>query len=931
MADLALEFLNGPRPGSSFPPTNQAPLASDFLSGPRPELPEPARLQAGTRTAPLTGRAQLIAENQEPGVMLDIDTGAPASVRAGLGLRRTREDVVAYLQDLYGPEAVRPTVDKTGWIVRIPDPETGQLKDILVDEDKMTAKDLLDVTSAIPEVAGSLLALRRGRFSLPLPSRLAGARGVAGITRDIALGTASAQTAGAATDIGVRMYDEQPVNLPEIIKSRMQMAGVEALSSGGLIAGAAATRKVLNRFMAPLSSNIGEAELEAAKSVVNVERKTGERIELSVAEATGSPMMARTETFLENVPGARSRFLRFKAKQEQQLAKVQKFLLGPGQLPEEAAVGRQAVQALRGLTKAADEAVDQATKTAIRGEQDRILRTFDALSIPERKLLSEEVGEAVRARAMELRAGFEALNEVNYALVKRAPGGTDDIISIARLKQTIKELQEEFGRVPAPEAQRFFEEYSKLPDKLKLHEVRNMRRMINDQMDRVSALPGPGNYVLGKMSSAITRGIDESVSALPNGELKRLLTKANDHYKKHHGDFRQQGIAELFRDPNTPGHIGPAEIVTRIVGGKGNPDLYSQMRKFLGPDSSEWKMLKRSMLDDIYERSLVGGTSDQIDGKAFVNAIHAIDRNIAADLLGPRGAELFRAGNTLASLRAGKLSRADLEAALGPGASMPVTVSNAIRRNAERDRIYRNQIVKKFAAGELGAEAIRPEEFVGRYLEQATVPEMREVMSRLNASDPSIVEGIRRKTIQRIFQDAARRPTAEDLVRRVGGDPTAMVSGESLVKALGHENRRAIYQEVLGKDTYDLLLDYVKIEAVRGKKDMLGGMAGGLAQGGLVSRILNLKFGEALTVAKYRLAGILMTAPPIRKWLSHSYQVGEIDDLARAIVVSEPFLRGFTEEFGQDTGAYRVLSQIKRGVGLEPQPEFGPQPAPAQP
>ena len=91
--------------------------------------------------------------------------------RGAMSMRRNPEDKVAYLQNTAGFKAGNVRLVGDTPIVRVTD-ENGNPRDIVADEENLTWKDLADMSSAVPEIAGALaVVLGRGRANKgkPLP------------------------------------------------------------------------------------------------------------------------------------------------------------------------------------------------------------------------------------------------------------------------------------------------------------------------------------------------------------------------------------------------------------------------------------------------------------------------------------------------------------------------------------------------------------------------------------------------------------------------------------------------------------------------------------------------------------------------------------------------------------------------------------------
>lgn len=906
-----------------------------------------------------------INRNTRDEIPLDVSSGVGPATRAALSFRPTVEDQTRYLQKKFGEGAVRMTDDKEGFIVRVMDEQTGNPKDVLVDERQTTMKDLVDLIGVVPELAGAIASfVLTKKIPGKIPQSIMGMTGVKGLARDVTIGTVGAQSAGSASDIMARGIDEGPIDFEEIMRRRVAQGAGEAVVGGALAGGAKVGGKVLEGLLgSPFIKGKGVVQYEAMDAVKKIEAETGITIPMSAAEMTGDKFLSRTETFLQNVPGGAKAIKALKTSQENKMRDLQSFMLGASEMPDEALVGRKAVNQLRSKARDLQLSDEQSKQILQRTATDDLLEEFGRLSTPERALFKRDVGESVRGKAIELRNEFRAKNNELYGVVKQTPGGTDPIIPTVGLKERVNEIIASLPReeliVETPtglldaagnsilrtstekplskayvpgNVKRFLEGHNRLPENMTLDELRQMRRMVNNAVQDGEALPGIDTKYLKDISNAMTQAMDEGVTALPDGSLKKALGEANAHYRDNHGRFREVGITEIFKEPNIAGSVGDAQIVKRIIGGEGNSDLYFQYQKFLGNDSKEFRLLKRSILDDVYERNLIGGDASTLDAQSLLKDLSSMDRDIAKDLF-KGNTDKIRRSLHMAMGAQGKIPLSEVERAIATPDKAGKILAEAIKTEKEKDKLFKNRIIKKFVSGDIGEESVPADEFVNRFLDTASIPELQQIVN-LMGPESTVLEQIRSKTIQKLFHKAARTPTAEDLIRNISNDPTQVASGASLVKAMGGESDQVKLKTLLGEDAFELLVNFAKVDAASAATDQLGGVAGSLVGGGILNRLIRLKFGELMAVAKYRIAGTIIANPAFRQWVSGKFLPNTkaqtlrdfTDTVSKALIVSAPMIETAGEEFVSESASYRFLQDLKDAVlnGPSAQEELEP-------
>lgn len=920
-----------------------------------PDIRNVPRTESASFVSPLQAAQEAdLASVRRPGVPLDTTTGAPSGTRFKLAFTSTMPDAIKTLQAQYGPENI--TVSPAGQLVirNLLNEETGQVKDMVVDENSMSAKDLLDLSGAVPQVIGAVLALRTGKAT-PGIGQLAGKSGFA---RDVLAGSIGSQV---GAELSQRALAETANTLGEQLKERGKAAAVDAAFNTVTAGGASLVRRGIARIQGPLSGSQTPVQTEAVKAIGRLEDQTGIRVPLSIGEETGNQTIMKAEAMLEKVPGGTGTIRRQKALQEEKLREVQQFMLGQGPLPTESTVGLDAVKRLKELTEARETMTAAAKTQAADTASAEILSSFDSLSLPARQLYKRPVGQAIRAKADASMAEFKTKSKTLYDDVYSTPGATDPIIPTSPLRAIAKEIKanlpkktkvveevSEFvdaqGRpivrtttgkevlrefVPKPLKKFIDEMASGLDPKMPLNELVQMRQIVNDAIDQADVLPGIGTRYLKQVSHALTDAIDQGVKAAPDPTLATKLAKANEYYKTTRPKFERRGIIEIFRDPNNPGYVGDAEIVRRISAGEVSADRYFDFREFLGKDSNEFKMLKRAVQDDIYETSKIVGQGDVVDAKSFIDAVRGLDREVAADLFGPKKAEIIRSAEALGALQ-GKIDVKDLDSLLSSGTFSATAVKEAINQQKNLDLMYRNDVIKKFTKGELESEAIKPEEFVGRFLDVAqNADEVRGVMALLQ-DRPDITEGIRRKTLEKFLADAARNPTPIDIAKNVAGDPTRIASGNAMLKAFGDEQKQDKLLAVLGSDTMGMLKDFVRVQAALETKEDVAKTVGGLLGGGILGRLVQLNFRDALAIAKYKFVAATLANPKLRQFLTKQVPTPDTADLSRAIIASGPFIQAMAEEFKDESGVASFMAHINdalEGAVMGRQQEATAQPA----
>ncbi len=903
---------NAPASLSQPPPTN-SPMGIGVGIPAMPGVVDP--LTQGPRNIPMEVADAYYKSNAAPGIELDTASGGPASDRFSLGWLRDETDRLKSLTKKY-PGMVRLSTDGKP-IVRITDEATGKARDVLFDERGASAKDLLDIAHAIPEVAASM-----GSFFLAKRVGL----GRVGQSVSSAIG---GQAGGAAMDVAARTAHDLPVRPTEIASQRLKGVGMDVgldallAGSGGILKGTADTAMgYAPRF---LVKNQGEAQRLAIESAKAIKDQFGIEIPLSVAEQTGSKMLAKIEGFAENVQGGPIKKLRGVA--EEKMRQAQESLLrlfdphaGPLNIPTGEEVGNRALTALQAHGKLYDDAVTGAKEATVRASTDEILSTMDKASLPNRLMEKRDIGAAVRQRALAMREDFQKTGGQLYENVWKLPGGKDRIFPGTHLAAEAKKLlstlppsgnqvSKEF--VPPDVVGRLNEIIANPKTKRSLADLKQMRTDVDNAIAQGEAIPGVQTHYLGRVRKLLSDEMERVTSSIPDGRLKAAWKKANDHYATGRGKFDTIGVAELFKEGDVPGRVGDAQIVGKVLGtAEQANDRYFIMKEFLGQSSQEWKMLKRAMLDDIYEASLDSVSGRTLDAGKLLNRVDSLDREIRRDLLGGLESDLRASASVLGAAQ-GKVPVEVVDKLVG---SRPLSAGNlhaAIRAEAARDKEYKKGIMQAIKSG--GDIKIKPDEFVDRFLSLAGKEEVDEAVAILGRN-PGLMEDIRRKAIEGVFLKAKRQPTPSDIVRGLHEDPTQILSGKALLSAMGNspDDLRKL-RAVLGDDAYNTLVHIGNITAAQGARDALAGSSGSLANQNFLIKLVTQPGAASMEyLAKVRLVSALIASPQLRKLTSMTHTPADLSRITDAVIYSTPVLRSLQETYGDEE---------MPAVNLKPSPE----------
>jgi len=245
--------------------------------------------------------------------------------------------------------------------------------------------------------------------------------------------------------------------------------------------------------------------------------------------------------------------------------------------------------------------------------------------------------------------------------------------------------------------------------------------------------------------------------------------------------------------------------------------------------------------------------------------------------------------------------------------------------NAEKSagEMYRNRILKAIGAGTLSGDSIKPSEFIRYFSTQGEPREVNQVLGMLR-DRPDLVENIRRKTVQDIFDRAYPTAKAADNAAMIRGEPRTL-DARKLQDALGDRTQRERYQSILGADTYHLLEQISSLLAPRGAIDATFQSAGGIGAGMQLNSLFRggvLKYADSFI--HHWLTATVYTHPGLAK-LVVNQAIPDFNTarVTRALISSTPVVEALYKDFGMKK-AQDVMAQMNASINRsEAEPKTG--------
>lgn len=886
------------------------------------------------------------------------------------------EERVKYLARRFGANNVRIN-DFGDPVVRITNPDTGKPEDYPLNPRQLTLNSVTSLARFAPDIAGGLLGMmaagpKAGVFKKALLAAIGSESGGAG--REIVAGAATrplAQVGETPVQASIVQHLE---NVPADVLAELGLVG---LVKGGQFAAGLARGNIPNpiagtALTTPARPEFTKAGVEASRQLQSM---TGIDPNLRPSESTGIPLMAMLEQYMERKPAGAAPQIAAGEAREQASKAIQNWMVDPTTLASDEEIGRRGLAALQRTVepfekdvalakfgveaeaKGAERLAGPARAAAQAGEASRqtadILTKMRVSSIPDQGVDLSAAGDMLRGKAVAMRDEFKAKADELYNAFFDHPLAKEPVVGGEHLKEAIDALRADLPKVrktvteptgvvdatgapitreaerdipiTTPIRPRLDELSDKLTDgKVSINDLKQIRTDIDNAIKTGEAIPGVKEGRLKATYGAVTDAINAGLAEIKDPELSRLWKDATSFYRANVDKFEEKNVARLFREADQSASVGNAGFAKRAMT---DPDVYGALKQFYGTTSPEMVAFRATVKNKTLSDAL--GAGGLVDGANLTRLLKTMKDNQPAlfkDVFAGRGNDFLRAAEQLGSWQQ-KVPIEEIDKLLTsktPGApSVKLIALEAAQRRLNQE--YQNEIVNKFLRGNLPAAELQPDKFVSS-LPQAKLSDVREVMTRLEREAPDVAEQVRRKSVQNLLSEARRTATPTDAMAKLRGEPGDLVSGVGLHNALGSGDQLAKYQSLLG-DLYEPLRLYAQQELLGEERRRVAAGVGMLAPGSAMNMLVKALTpweghdkGKGLVLelgglARDKVLSIALANDSVRRWLTSPYALKEAPRAVKMAILSEPFLKGLKQEFG-DTGAFaHTLAVLKSSFG----------------
>lgn len=538
-----------------------------------------------------------------------------------------------------------------------------------------------------------------------------------------------------------------------------------------------------------------------ARRAGEIERTIGDDFSLSVAEATESPSLIRTQEAYEAGLTGSDLANQLERRRINELAiEAARRRLAPGQgSPEDVATSarRRLDRVVEGLDRA-DEAVNQRA----RRQADR-LRTGP----------QAETGRKLRERLQDERA-----NRYEEMQVTAREMGLDDETPRyefgAARGRLVRELEATAPfDLPSDQPGELLEAVRNAPDRVSVRDLRRLRSQVLEQINQARRSPQRSGQVprLQRVREQLDALIGDTLRRAGDDELAESFDQFTDLYRRDYAEVYEQGVASrlLDRDANRAFRIRDEEVASELFKA-GDEQAATRFRQIFGDSGDAQELVRRAAMDDIYGSAV--GADGELSPQKLATWIRR-NRNVlqefpqiarevssvegAVKQVGARRAALRRRRQAVES----NLLARELRSVEGGAQNPEILIRNAVQNPTRMQRLIRSVESRPAKAAlarsvwELVLDSSNPGEMLRRHRENI-VAAMGEDAYK-NAE--TIIEAYRKSSLVRQPQGVELDPSPSGAFEAALGTSFNSVSSRFFVARSGLVSHRYVLMDLFGR------------------------------------------------------------------------------------------------------------------------------------
>jgi len=284
--------------------------------------------------------------------------------------------------------------------------------------------------------------------------------------------------------------------------------------------------------------------------------------------------------------------------------------------------------------------------------------------------------------------------------------------------------------------------------------LRRYRTQIGDSIGKDDLLPGLSDKAKKDLYKAITTDIDNAISNLPTGTLRKKLDVANKFHRENVDKYVGRQVQSLIKDVGAEGGAGPASIASKLESADA-PTFLESIKSAVRPeDVAAIDSTAKEYLFNQAAKSGLDPVTGEISVSKVVNYINGLAPEIRNKFFpnAKQIADLARRQSALSGLDPNKVvSSLTVDAnvlsdALGSKApEIQKTIAEAIKAAGERDKQLRGTILgalKKASSSEItDVVSQNPKKFIGGIVDGSYTPEQsRAALDMIGRESPVLVQ-----------------------------------------------------------------------------------------------------------------------------------------------------------------------------------------------
>ena len=906
------------------------------------------------------GLADTIEELQRAGV--DVTAGAPPSIRREVGRQFGEEAKLNALNELREQgQILHYEPSKLGMIITVPTINGPQK--ILLDELGMSGKDFLDMISEVPGVALNVAATAGAIIASPALLTGFAVPGLAMGTL-MAISGASYFVGASASDIVNRYFTEnQLYAVNQIVKDRGVEAGIAALIDGLLLQGVKFIRGVGQKTIGPVAGSGDLAVKNYLKSIAKGKQviqydqqgniifnkdgspKLGD-LQLTPGLATQSPTIQRIEGIAEKIPGSADVLEAQKNIIQKQLTEIEmrakgvqpeiveetvagetyKKVMYPGaeKLGTSAEVGEEVSEYVsRQLAK--DEAIIQSQRSSINVEADAAIDKVAAnlSSTGEKVVKTKQAGEIVMDGVTKSRNKYvEEFDKFNAALRESKNYKGDMVIDSSDINKLAQKLETEFPTkdktivATKPPWRDTVVSEPILPKQLTSSLMDDLKNVNNMDIDQAIKFKGILRESLSSESipteadrliTSIIRALDEKIGTAIKSQGKDVQKAYNKMLKFEADNAAMFDIPIIKKVLN--GTIEPENAIVPAIM-QGDAATLRAFEAVLGKNSAALADAKSAAFNEMIRKSRSSLGENYTSPNALWDQIVNLPETSQKFLLGKD----YKKVKNLLDVLAVERGIVDITQLSNMSGSMANKLQKVIAMERAAEKNWKNKFLKPFLKDKIDETAMNVADFTKYFLKTANPPDITNIMNKFS---PKLREKIQKRVIQEILESG--RTADPDLILKefaTGQTPPHPALYKALFNIGGGDEplARKKLVTILGKEIVDLLEDAAGIKAAQRVTQDVARSAGGLISGSIVNQLTNLKFGNMMTVIKYRIVAKILSSPTGRAWLTSQKKLPAIGPkTAGGAVASKEIMDLVSEEFENEPELKKIaINELER-------------------